>query len=83
MCDEGEAPAGGLAGATGAVGAFGELGAGCDGGGIGLGSGCCARSSVAISRLKANAQYVIVFFTGIAQMFLAMVCSPDLLLTDY
>ena len=86
MCDEGEAPARGLAGATGAVGAFGELGAGCDGGGMGPGSGvgCCALSGGAISRIRANAPEAIdVLVSGVAQMFPAMICSPAFLLPDY
>ena len=86
MCDEGEAPAGGLAGATGAVGAVGELGAGCDGGGmgLGLGDGCCARRGSAINTISANAPHAIgALVTAVAKILLAMISSPGSLLTDY
>jgi hypothetical protein len=86
MCAAGEAPAPGLTGATGALGAFGELGAGCDGGGMGLGfgGGCCARSGGAIKRIRAKAtQPMDVLVTGARQILLAIIYSPDFLLTDY
>lgn len=54
MCADGEAPEEGVAGVAGAAGAFGEAGGGCDGAGIGLGSGCCAWITGESSRIEAS-----------------------------
>jgi hypothetical protein len=73
MCEDGEPPAGGVEGVTGAVGAFGELGAGCDGGGMGLGSGCCANAgeTIVIDVNAANSNDF--FICGITEIFVAMI----------
>ena len=54
MCADGEAPEEGVAGVAGAAGAFGEAGGGCDGAGMGLGSGCWAWRAGENSRIEAR-----------------------------
>jgi len=54
MCADGEAPEVGEEGVAGVAGALGEAGGGCDGAGMGLGSGCCARRGGETSRIEAS-----------------------------
>jgi hypothetical protein len=84
-CEDGEDPAGVPDEGTGAVGAAGDVGAGWAGGGMGLGSGCCARrtgerNSAAAATDTDNAKYL--FVEDANKRFVAMSLLP-LLLADY
>jgi hypothetical protein len=54
MCADGEAPEAGAGEVAGGAGALGEAGGGCDGVGMGLGSGCCAWITGESSRIEAS-----------------------------
>jgi hypothetical protein len=75
-CDDGEDPAGEPADGTGAVGAAGDVGAGCAGGGIGLGSGCWARTAGAKNKVIAIAEKNNQDFVDDANRFFLAMSSP-------
>ena len=89
-CEDGEAAADELDDGTGAVGADGDVGEGWDGGGIGLGTGCCARREEQTSSVTAIAIMAAAdednandLFTGVTNKIFVAISFPQLLLTDY
>lgn len=89
-CEDGEDAADEPDDGTGAVGADGDVGAGWEGGGIGLGLGCCARTEEHTSRVTAIATIAAAdadnandLFTGVTNESFVAISFPQLLLTDY
>ena len=82
-CEDGEELAGEAAGETGAVGALGDCGAGWAGGGMGLGSGCWARTAGTKNKVMAIADKENEDFVNDANRFFLVMNFPCWLLADY